>query len=376
MTEWIPITKGPLIEERDAHQAILLPDGDILIAGGYRGCKAIGSSELYTVNYPVETSGSLPTKNNLTIARSHFSLSQYDKFGTPIAAGGWIDDKTPAGAAEVFQLSSKLWFAQEKYPMQNPRYSHSAVYIPDKAGEGWSDSGFACVMGGWSKSENGAEEGVTSTVERNNHNELQWITLKNSLRHAREKHTATFLPDIHKVLLVGGINGDRVVENSELYDMKESEDIKGGSALARYDHTATLLPSGDVLIAGGCRISEDTGEEIYLNTAIIFKTAERKWDDEVTVFDFETSKHCACLMNDGKVMIIGGENIDKNTGKVVSLDHVQIYDPEKNSWKPGPLLNVARCTFTATVHNDKSIVVTGGYIGSKKVTNSVEILMM
>ncbi|WP_207215833.1 Kelch repeat-containing protein [Pseudolysobacter antarcticus] len=73
-----------------------------------------------------------------------------------------------------------------------------------------------------------------------------------SLTTARDFHTATLLPS-GKVLVAGGyVNVNSTVGSAELYDPASNSWTSAGSlATARYSHTATLLPSGKVLVAGG-----------------------------------------------------------------------------------------------------------------------------
>ena len=72
-----------------------------------------------------------------------------------------------------------------------------------------------------------------------------------NLAESRENHTATLLPS-GKVLVAGGDNGSRLLPSAELYDpVSNAWSAAGSLATARYNHTATLLPSGKVLIAGG-----------------------------------------------------------------------------------------------------------------------------
>ena len=72
-----------------------------------------------------------------------------------------------------------------------------------------------------------------------------------SMTEAREKHTATLLPS-GKVLIAGGYGGFSVCASVELYDPAVGTFTAAGNmTMARWSHTATLLPSGKVLIAGG-----------------------------------------------------------------------------------------------------------------------------
>src|SRR5204862_349242 len=67
---------------------------------------------------------------------------------------------------------------------------------------------------------------------------------------ARQNHTATLLPN-GKVLVAGGDDGSRLA-SAELYDPASgSWTATNPLAAVRYEHTATLLPNGKILVAGG-----------------------------------------------------------------------------------------------------------------------------
>ena len=73
-----------------------------------------------------------------------------------------------------------------------------------------------------------------------------------SLNTARYLHTATLLPN-GMVLVAGGhISSPNVTASAELYDPANGTWTATGSLnTARGEHTATLLPNGMVLVAGG-----------------------------------------------------------------------------------------------------------------------------
>src|SRR5436190_11612221 len=77
-----------------------------------------------------------------------------------------------------------------------------------------------------------------------------WVTT-GSLATARASHTATLLPS-GQVLVAGGRGNRGYLSSAELYDPATGSWSSTGSlGSARYAHTATLLPSGKVLVAGG-----------------------------------------------------------------------------------------------------------------------------
>src|SRR4030095_5088080 len=72
-----------------------------------------------------------------------------------------------------------------------------------------------------------------------------------SLNAARDSHTATLLPN-GIILAAGGFGVSAVLASAELYDPASGTWMSTGSLnTARSQHTATLLPDGVVLVVGG-----------------------------------------------------------------------------------------------------------------------------
>src|SRR5207237_1745205 len=92
------------------------------------------------------------------------------------------------------------------------------------------------------------------------------------LNFRREKHTATLLPN-GKVLVAGGYDAyiGSYLASAELYDPATGRwSTTGGLNFGREKHTATLLPSGKVLVAGGYNGS-------YLSSALLYDPATGRW---------------------------------------------------------------------------------------------------
>ena len=79
---------------------------------------------------------------------------------------------------------------------------------------------------------------------------------------ARHGHTATLLPN-GRVLVAGGYNSTNdFLSSAELFDPATGRwTATGEMTIARYNHTATMLPNGKVLVAGGC------GSSSFLSSA-------------------------------------------------------------------------------------------------------------
>ncbi len=75
-----------------------------------------------------------------------------------------------------------------------------------------------------------------------------------TMAQAREWHTATALPD-GKVLIAGGYGPGGLLSSAELYDPATGSWSSAGTmSQRRFLHTATALPDGKVLVAGGHKV--------------------------------------------------------------------------------------------------------------------------
>jgi hypothetical protein len=91
-------------------------------------------------------------------------------------------------------------------------------------------------------------------------------------------------------------------------------------ASPRFDHTATLLSNGKVLVTGGC-----DGSNAALKTAEVYDPATHTWSP---VSDMASPRcgHTATLLGNGRVLVSGGVN---NSGP---LQTAEVYDPATNTW--------------------------------------------
>ena len=122
-----------------------------------------------------------------------------------------------------------------------------------------------------------------------------------------------------------------------------------GSSLAteRRGHTATRLQDGRVLVAGGENSAGAlNGTEVFDPAAGTFSAAGNMSSARVD--------HTATLLADGRVLIAGGRNSDG------ALATTEIFDPSNGTFAGGASLSVARAGHSATLFADGRIFIAGG----------------
>jgi hypothetical protein len=152
----------------------------------------------------------------------------------------------------------------------------------------------------------------------------------------RRAHTATALPD-GTVLIAGGENaslvrGGRSLDSAELYDPDKDRFLQWSGlrmTSPRSGHTATLLRNGKVLLAGGWSSTLLASAEIYDPAASKFAPTGS--------MSAARHAHTATLLPDGKVLIAGGSN---SSG--AALRTAEIYDPSTGAFAPTGGLVTAR----------------------------------
>lgn len=174
-----------------------------------------------------------------------------------------------------------------------------------------------------------------------------------SMTIARSSHTATLLPS-GKVLVAGGnkdIYSDNPLASAELYDpVTGNWSTTGSLTKARSSHTATLLSTGKVLVVGGF-----AGFNDYLASAELYDPLTGSWS---TTGSLAVGRgfHTATLLASDKVLVVGGYAGFNNY-----LASAEIYDPVTGTWSSSGNLTEARDSHTATLLRSGKVLVAGGY---------------
>jgi Bacterial Ig-like domain (group 3)/Galactose oxidase, central domain/Kelch motif len=179
-------------------------------------------------------------------------------------------------------------------------------------------------------------------------------TLNNSivpiaaLNTARSQHTATALAN-GKILIAGGQvsspTGFSATATAELYDpntqtftalqgARSCPGVPGCMSQARWGHSATLLPDGRVLIAGGA----DALESGTTNTAELYDPATQTFTLTGPMATQRIFHTAAWIPSEKKVLISGGYLVPFPDQ---ALDTSEYFDPATGQFSPGPMLPVA-----------------------------------
>jgi len=327
------------------HTATLLADGRALVAGGDSGeayCySGTDSAELYD---PV--AGSFALAENMTVAR-YAQTSTLLQNGKVLVAGGFsvapdsclFDFPPPLNSAELYDPSNDSFAPTGN--LAGERGGHTATPLKDNtvliAGGGKSGGDRSPFLGdGLSTAE--IYDPATGV-----------FTSTGSMATGRVGQTATLLAS-GEVLIAGGVASalSGPVATAELYDPATKAFIPTGNMTTpRAGQTATVLQDGRVLIIGG-RIDQTS---LAADTAEIYDPATHTF---VAAGSMSVGRwaHTATLLPNGTVLVVGG-------GTLIA----EIYDVSTGLFYPSALTEVERSGHSATLLQNGKVIVIGGLRG-------------
>ncbi|MFC9389275.1 Kelch repeat-containing protein [Streptomyces venezuelae] len=188
-------------------------------------------------------------------------------------------------------------------------------------------------------------------------------TVTDPLRQARRMQSLTPLAD-GQVLAAGGITGPQAypppaLPTAELYDpATETWTLTGALHEPRHSHTATLLPDGRVLVAGGQR-PRDARAPHTLASAELYEPDTGTWTPTGDMADARWH-HQAVLLHDGRVLVAGGLT-DTGRSKSATVALCELYDPTTGRWSPTGALRDARCAHQTLLLTDGTVLTLGGF---------------
>jgi len=319
---------GSLTSTRTNHSATLLPNGKVLIAGGYGSSGVLSSAELYD-----PATGTFIATGSMASARAIHSATLLPD-GKVLVVGGSGSSGTSLSSAEHYDPATGTFTASGG--TTSARSAHSATLLAN---------GKVLFAGGVGVSnfQSSAElyDPVTDT-----------FTATGSMASSRVFHSATLLHN-GKVLLAGGFSP--IVSSAELYDPTTGAFTATGSmASARYAHSSTLLPSGKILVAGG------NGSSGVLSRAELYDPTTGAFTATGSMASARYF-HSATLLLNGKALAAGGNG---------SLSSAEFYDPTTGSFTATSSMASARHDHSATLLPNGKVLVAGGADSSGSLSSA------
>jgi hypothetical protein len=192
----------------------------------------------------------------------------------------------------------------------------------------------------------------------------QTFSATGSMTTTRARHTATLLTS-GMVLIAGGTDDSSgsTHATAELYNPATKIFTATGNMTAgRTHHTATLLIDGTVLIAGGYN-----GDGTHAS-AELYNPATGSFTATLGVMNFSRADHTATLLTNGMVLIAGGYN-----GNGIH-SNAEVYNPANQSFTlTTGNMTVERQLQTASLLSDGTVLIAGGqnstYLSSAELYN-------
>ena len=341
---WTPVPD--LVSIRGTTTVVLLKDGKALAAGGGVGQIGLPAAEIFD-----PAAGVWQATGQMNQARrGHQAVVLGD--GRVLVAGG-ISEGELLSSAEIYDPATGRWTTTA--PMSVARLGNTLTLL---------SNGNVLATGGTS-ADTAAGAGGGQTIRPDNTAEIynvqtgRWTRTAGAMSTPRFEHTATLLDD-GRVLIAGGqgppISGStEALVSTELYDpavdsFRNSNDMTD----ARFNHAAVKLPDRTVLVVGG---AGGTNGDTSLATAEVFNPGDGSWTS-VGALSGSRTGHSAVGFSDGRVLVAGGESVTRGNRR--SLASAEIFTLDRREWRSAGNMNCPRSEAGATGLGDGSALVVAG----------------
>ena len=260
--------------------------------------------------------------------------------GKVLVAGGYPDMEATA-SAEIYDPSTGLFAATGA--MNEPRAQATATLLAN---------GKVLVAGGVGTSGSLSSAELYDPVSGT-------FTPTASMHTARDGHTATLLSDGKEVLIAAGNSATETDTSAEVYRVAANStpasfQAVGDLGTARGATTATLLPNGKVLFAGGASSTSASG---VLSSAELYNPGTRAFTPTGSMLNAQAGA-TATLLGSGKVLVAGG---GRYTGAgIEARDSAELYNPASGTFKATGRMTNTRWGAEATLLANGQVLVAGG----------------
>jgi Kelch motif/Galactose oxidase, central domain len=293
---------------RYAQAASLLPDGRVLMTGGYRSGLGVTQALLGSaLVFDPATNNWASIADMPHLHGFHTQVTLQD--GRVLVVSGYEDlaemsRQEASNLVELYDTATGTWTSAASTPLW--QVGHTTTLL---------DDGSVLMVGG-------ASSGTPHTFA------YRYLPATNAWRgagnltDARQDHVAALLAD-GRVLIAGGLgNGGRELRTASLYDPATNSwtDV-APMATPRWKATATTLPNGKVLVAGGY------DGRAYAASAELFDPATNTWTPAPSMATGRY-QHTATLLADGRVLVAGGRALNPTNRQPATLSSAEIYTPD------------------------------------------------
>ncbi|HUE57387.1 MAG TPA: kelch repeat-containing protein [Candidatus Udaeobacter sp.] len=332
---------GNMGTQRAFFTVTVLNNGEVLVAGGRdRGLYGISSAELYN-----PSRGTFGFTGNLNAGRANFTATLLDN-GKVLIAGGDAYIFMPTGTQHVCYSSAELYDPSTgKFAITGSMHAGRCSYLTPGFTATPLNNGQVLIAGG------ADPNGFIPAAELYDPS-TGTFSLTGSLKTPRLGHTATLLPN-GDALIAGGVDSaGNYLASAELYNpVTGTFTITGSMKTSRELFTATLLDNGEVLAAGG---QNSNAIAPFLSSAEIYNPSTGKWTSTGSL-NAGRYNHTATLLNNGEVLIAGGG---------AHLASTELYNPATGKFSLAANLNTGRTDHSAVLLGNGDAMVVGGYDGS------------
>jgi hypothetical protein len=358
---------GSMQFARIGHTATLLQNGMVLVAGGENSTGALASAEIYD-----PATGMFTSTGSMGTARVGHTATLLAN-GNVLVAGGNVGAEILA-TAEIFDPATGM-FTPTNGNMETARVGHTATLLNDGSGRvlvagggaiaPWDFFGFP-----------GENDHGSASAELFDPNSGEFTPAGNNMLAKRIYHTATLLPN-GDVLLAGGTNTTGGSALGDLFSPATamfSATTTGGTTDL---HLATVaLQDGNVLLTGGEFIDESCVDSEFPEIdarAFLFNTSAASFSATGGMSNVRES-HTATLLPRGEVLIAGGSfNAVCGEGlRDFERATAELFSPVSGTFTPTGSMETARAGHTATLLGNGQVLVVGGF-GAGNTLNSAEL---
>lgn len=331
---------GTLSVGRYAPGAALLPDGRVVVAGGYsfETNRTHATSDVFDPKEATWSEG--PT---MRFDRNFPETIPLPSGDTLFAAG--FRARTGTTATSERLDAKRLRFAQDAEDGAPPTVEERELFSVCRLQDGrfLLTGGFTTLR---KKTLPSAE--IYDPVTR------VFKATAGQMLHARFGHTSVLLPD-GRVLIVGGktIPTEERILPAELFDPKTGAFAETGAlATGRDRPTAWMISPARALVAGG---SAAEGGTTPARRCEVYDVATGKFAPGPELLR-DRMAHTATLLGDGRMLLVGGWSSSENA----TTRQAELWDPPQQRFVPAGRLRHGRHDHAAVRLQDGRVLVAGG----------------